>query len=148
MRAPTPSAAAELVCPSKAELCEFFDGAKTRLSALLKGNLEAKKVKLTQLKNSYAFSKFSDTLLSRRQYTDSLLSDAAIALKDIATGKRSRVLTLASKLDAMSPLKVLCRGYSIAEGKDAKIIKSVADVKSGNEFTLRLSDGTAKGKFI
>ena len=51
-------------------------------------------------------------------------------------------------LDAMSPLKVLSRGYSIATDTEGKIISYVNDAHAGKEFSLRLSDGDTKAKFI
>lgn len=148
LRAPTPSAAAELVCPSAAELLDYLKGMASRLKSLLKTNLEMKKAKLERLANSYAFVKFSDMPASRRQYVDTLISDTAIALKDIVAGKKSRLIKNMAKLDALSPLKVLARGYSIAEDSLGNVITKVTDVKPNEEFSLRLSDGTVKGKFV
>lgn len=148
LRAPTPSAAAELVCPSILELQDYLNGMKSRLTALLKNNLEFKKMELSKLTYSYVFTRFSDVLNVRRQNVDVLLNDAASALKEIITDKKSQLVAAAAKLDALSPLKVLTRGYSIAEDDSGKVITSTADAKPDTEFTLRLSDGTARGKFI
>ncbi len=148
LRAPTPSAAAELVCPSAQELQDYLKGMKSRLTALLKNNLEFKKVKLEKLSNSYVFTRFSDNISARRQNVDILLNDATAALKEIIVAKNSQLVKAAAKLDALSPLKVLTRGYSIAEDASGNVITSVADAKPDTEFTLRLSDGTARGKFI
>ena len=148
LRAPTPSAAAELVCPSAQELQDYLKGMKSRLTALLKNNLEFKKVKLLKLSNSYVFTRFSDNISARRQNVDILLNDATAALKEIIVAKNSQLVKAAAKLDALSPLKVLTRGYSIAEDASGNVITSVADAKPDTEFTLRLSDGTARGKFI
>lgn len=148
LRAPTPSAAAELVCPSMQELQDYLSGMKSRLTALLKNNLEFKKVKLEKLSNSYVFTRFSDNISARRQNVDILLNDATVALKEIIVAKKSQLIKAAAKLDALSPLKVLTRGYSIAEDASGKVITSTIDAKPDTEFTLRLSDGTARGKFI
>lgn len=148
LRAPTPSAAAELVCPSATELQDYLKGMKSRLTALLKNNLELKKSELEKLSNSYVFTRFSDVLNIRRQNVDIKLNDAGIALKEIIATKKSQLIKNIAKLDALSPLKVLTRGYTIAEDTSGRVITSVVDAKPDNEFTLRLSDGTARGKFI
>ena len=70
LRAPTPSAAAELVCPSVQELSEFINNTKSKLSILLKSNLEKKKAILEKISASYVFVKFSDMISSRRQHID------------------------------------------------------------------------------
>ncbi len=148
LRAPTPSAAAELVCPSMQELQDYLKGTKARLTALLKNNLEFKKMKLSKLTNSYVFTKFFDNISARRQNVDALMSDAGAAIKEIISEKKSQLVKNVAKLDALSPLKVLTRGYSIAEDALGNVITSVDDAKPDTEFTLRLSDGTAQGKFI
>lgn len=148
LRAPTPSAAAELVCPSAQELSEFLKNVKSRLSILLKNNLEKKKLKLEKLSSAYTFSRFSDSLSSRRQYTDSLIASALNSTSKIISDKKNNLTTNIAKLDALSPLKVLMRGYSIATDRDGKIISSVTDAVSEKEFLLRLSDGSKKARFI
>jgi exodeoxyribonuclease VII large subunit len=148
LRAPTPSAAAELVCPDSAKLQENLANTKSKLTALLKNNLELKKAELVKITNSYVFTRFSDVLNTHRQSTDLLLSDAVVAFKEIVSTKRTQLAKNAAKLDALSPLKVLSRGYSIAEHSSGGVISSVNDVKPDEEFTLKLSDGTARGKFL
>ena len=148
LRAPTPSAAAELVCPDSAKLQETLANTRSKLTALLKNNLELKKSELVRITNSYVFTRFSDVLNTHRQSTDLLLSDAVVAFKEIVNVKRTQLAKNAAKLDALSPLKVLSRGYSIAEYSSGGVILSVNDVNTDEEFTLRFSDGTARGKFL
>ncbi len=148
LRAPTPSAAAELVCPSIAELKDYLDGMDLRLLTLLKNILEYKKVSLEKLSGSYVFTRFSDVLDERRQNIDILLSAASSAFKKLVADKKTQLVKNAAKLDALSPLKVLCRGYSIAQDSSGNVISTVTDAKPDTEFTLKLSDGSAKGKFI
>ena len=57
-------------------------------------------------------------------------------------GRKERLAGLAAALDAMSPLKVLGRGYAIARREDGRVLSSVAGVSAGERFTLRLSDGS------
>ena len=148
LRAPTPSAAAELVCPSTQELSEFLKSVKARLSISLKNNLERKKLKLEKLSGAYAFARFTDNLSSRRQHIDSLMVSANNSVNKIISDNKNKLIANIAKLDAMSPLKVLMRGYSIATDDEGNVISSVKDAHAGNEFSLRLSDGSKKAKFI
>lgn len=148
LRAPTPSAAAELVCPDIDELREYFIQVGPRLKFLLKNNLELKKSKLERLSNSYAFMRFSDTFASRRQEVDMLVSDALVSLNDIIAKNRMILAKNVAKLDALSPLKVLSRGYSLATDSDGNVISSVKGAKPEEEFSLKFYDGNAKCKFL
>lgn len=148
LRAPTPSAAAELVCPSAAELSEFLNGMKSRLATLLKNNLQLKKSKLERLCTSYGFVGFSHTIDNNRQRVDALIINSEAYLKDIISKKQNALIKNVSKLDALSPLKVLSRGYSLATDKSGKSITSIDEAKSGEEFSLKFHDGTAECKFI
>ena len=148
LRAPTPSAAAELVCPDIDELREYFIQIGPRLKFLLKNNLELKKAKLERLSNSYAFLRFFDTFASRRQEVDMLVSDALVSLNDIIAKNRMILAKNVAKLDALSPLKVLSRGYSLATDSDGNVISSVKGAKPEEEFSLKFYDGNAKCKFL
>lgn len=148
LRAPTPSAAAELVCPSALELSEFFKSTKSRLSALLKNNLEIKKSNLKRLSESYVFTRFSDILNGHRQKIDILSGEALLSFKNTISEKQNNLAKNTAKLDALSPLKVLMRGYSLATDNSGNIISSVSDAKTDTEFSLRFCDGETKCKFL
>ena len=62
------------------------------------------------------------------------------------SGQRERLARLAAALDAMSPLKVLGRGYAIAQKENGAVIASVADAEAGEEFVLRLRDGRLRSR--
>ena len=143
LRAPTPSAAAELVCPSMQELSSYFTGQKDRLQNALLHFIEVKKQRLERLTSAYAFTCFSDTLSDHKQYIDGLMKNAEQAFMRIADTKRHLLESKMAKLDALSPLKTLSRGYSIALTKEGKLISHAADAVPGTEFTLKLSDGEA-----
>lgn len=148
LRAPTPSAAAELVCPDITEISAYLKGTRERLAYLLKNNLEIKKSKLETLSNSYAFSKFCDVIDAKKQEVDMLISDALILVNNIIKEMKSNLNKNLAKLDALSPLKVLLRGYSVALDKNGNVITSVNDALKDKEFSLKLSDGDAKCKFL
>ncbi len=148
LRAPTPSAAAELVCPSASELISHIENQRAHLNISLKRCIEVKRNALEKLVNSYGFSHFFDRFSEYRQILLDLLEKAENSVLHIVEKKKSDFLKNASKLDALSPVKTLLRGYSIASSKDGSIISSVKDAKKEKEFTLRLTDGNADCKFI
>ncbi len=148
MRAPTPSAAAELVCPSASELLSYIDNQKAHLNISLKRCIEIKRNSLEKLVDSYGFSHFCDRFSEYRQILLDLLEKAENSVLHIVEKKKSDFSKNASKLDALSPVKTLLRGYSIASSKDGSIISSVKDAKKEKEFTLRLIDGDADCKFL
>lgn len=147
LRAPTPSAAAEVVCPSKQELLHFFNRQKERLESALIRFIETKQQTLKRLEDSYGFTRFSDKLSENRQYIDALIKDLEQAFTSLAEQKRHMLESKTEKLDALSPLKTLSRGYSVAFAKDGTLISSVADAESGKAFSLRLKDGEADCTF-
>ncbi len=148
LRAPTPSAAAELVCPDSYELCDYLKNTKEHLKFLLKNNLEIKKARLENLGSSYVFTRFSDVVYAHRQKVDTLFSNALVYVNNTLANKKSSLSTTVAKLDALSPLKVLLRGYSLATDKNENIISSVSQAKQNEEFSLKFHDGTAKCKFL
>lgn len=148
LRAPTPSAAAELVCPSARELIAFFKAQRNRLNTALITCIEQKQQTLIMLQKSYAFSHFSDRLAEMKQHTDSLLKSAENTLANCIERKKQTFLSKAEKLDVLSPLKTLVRGYAIAETKDGALITSKNDAKPDKPFILHLKDGNADCKFI
>ncbi len=148
LRAPTPSAAAELVCPSAAEFSKYFVNRRSRLMEGLVHFMELKRQRLMRLQESYAFTRFSHTISEKRQYTDSFIKDAENAFFRMTQSKRHLLEQRIAKLEALSPLKTLSRGYSVALTKDGKLISQTKDAVSGTEFSLRLTDGEADCRFI
>lgn len=147
LRAPTPSAAAEVVCPSGDELKKSLLQKKERLSDSLIHFLEMKKNRLERLKTSYAFARFPDRLLEYKQFIDTLLKQSADAVLKNVSEKRMVLSSSSAKLDALSPLKTLSRGYAIAQKEDGTLISSVKDAKMGESFTLSFKDGTKNATF-
>ena len=141
LRAPTPSAAAELAVPDSAEIISKLN----KYNSLLKNGLLLKyngqKAKFDALANKSILSKPFNITESRSETVDRLFDKMLNAYKGIISQEKSRYVSNVAKLDALSPLKVLSRGYSIAE-VNGKVIKSVNDISNGDKFKLKLSDGT------
>ena len=140
LRAPTPSAAAELAVPYSAEIISKLN----KYNSLLKNGLLLKyngqKAKFDAFANKSILSKPFNITESRSETVDRLFDKMLNAYKGIISQEKSRYVSDVAKLDALSPLKVLSRGYSIAE-VDGKVIKSVNDISNGDKFKLKLSDG-------
>ncbi len=137
LRAPTPSAAAEIAVPSQTELINRILGYKNTLKTLLASDIKNKKLKLEAIK-----------LLSPQEIIENYFLRVDTASKNIITGTKQCILNsrerfsgLVGRLDALSPLKVMQRGYSIASDDDGKIIKSVRELDEKEDFVLRLADG-------
>ena len=145
-RANTPSNAAEIAVPDQVELLRWLRGAGERMEQSETARLEALREKL-------------DSLAQKRVMTDQLayvqdkrmeLVHVQQRLGDLASGqmarKRQSFAALAASLDAMSPLKVLGRGYAMAQNEQGQIMKSYRDASPGDRVSVTLGEGgfTAK----
>ena len=113
------------------------------LLTLMKKRLHQERQKVASLASSRSLKSPGNYLADRRMlldYTHRRLSAASLSLLN---RKREKFVALTSKLDAMSPLKVLSRGYSIALDDNGAPVRSVKALVPGDRLTLRLSDGAA-----
>lgn len=142
LRAPTPSAAAELVIPILADLKAGVRYFEDKLHFQIRNILERKKRAVDELRANPVLSRPTWRLEQSRQELDSV----SARLQEAITGfinDRSGILKLASaKLDLLSPLQTLSRGYALAYDSQGKVIKSIGQVKKGEELQLRVRDGT------
>lgn len=145
LRAPTPSAAAELAVPSVMELRQQFNSYSQRLIRAQKNVIDMKRGRLEKIK-----LKDVKTLLNDfRLRFDSL---GKILEKDMLYNigrKKDEIAKLSGKLDAMSPLAVLSRGYSITMKDDTKsVVKRASEVGKGDKVSVLLGDGQIKCEVI
>ena len=140
LRAPTPSAAAELAVPDIYELNKKIINYQDRLRMALLKKVELMKLSFEKVMSSVVFReplrKVNDNYLS----LDNLLKRLEAGIKIKSEKEKNKYIELVAKLDALSPLKTLSRGYSIAE-KDGKIIKRKDELKKGDKIDLRFTDG-------
>lgn len=141
LRAATPSNAAELAVPEKEELKNALRVNTGRMAAALNALLEQAGTALDRLKGSRALLSPEYIITDRRLLLDSTCDRLAKTAKNITGEARTRFAALAASLDAMSPLKVLARGYSIATGPEGRVIRSVNDVQPGELLKIRTADG-------
>lgn len=141
LRAPTPSAAAELAVPSADEVRLQLAGMEKRLCSLLEGLVALKKERLKRLAESTAFTRFSGRLEAAGQAVDVAFEGLVKAYRLRLGEKREQTVAAAAALNAMSPLAVLARGYSVATDASGRILATTEDFSPGARFLLRVSDG-------
>ncbi len=140
LRAPTPSAAAELVVPSGEELSEKFGNVLRRLSVCVNRHLENKNLRLKNCSEKPVLQNPLGRLDDKKIYIDNLFHRFEMAEKMIMERKKQALSVSVSKLDGLSPLGTIARGFSVAS-IDGKVIKSVKQVKKGDEINLKVFDG-------
>jgi len=143
LRAATPSNGAELAVPDITELRITLDQIASSIERSFMRQIELKREKLTALAGARSLTSPLAYIEARRTFAAALNDRLNGALKALLVKKRSATEILTASLDALSPLKVLSRGYGIAIRKDGLAIKSIKNIAVGDAFTLMLSDGTA-----
>lgn len=147
LRAPTPSAAAELAVPDIEEIKRKLETYNQRYKTSLKKKIEFMKLRYQKCMSSKVFT--DPTAKIKEQYIN--LDITIKSLENLITNKvkdsKTKSIELISKLDTLSPLKTLTRGYSIAQ-KDGKTIKSVKELKTNDMLGIRFTDGEIKTKVL
>ncbi len=141
LRAATPSNAAELAVQDQNEVYAALSGASARLEQAARRQLGERRQRLRRLGESRTLSDPASWFQDKRLLLDYQGQRLTAGLRRGISGQKERLARLAAALDAMSPLKVLSRGYAIARKEDGTLIASVRDGASGDRFLLRLADG-------
>ena len=144
LRAATPSNAAELAVPDQAALQQSMDAAASAMASALSGKLRHARQRLHVLAKSPALVSPTGYLEQRQQSLEHLKSRLIGAQMQQIQRKKQRYIGNTAKLDAMSPLKVLTRGYSIVSADDGTIVRSVRQTAPGREVQVMLSDGSLR----
>ena len=142
LRAPTPSAAAEISVPDIRELMMRIDGYYDRLDRALSVTLNKKREKLDLLASSGALRSVSAFMAPLNEKVSALSKNAELAFMKLLDAKKHRFAASLGKLEALNPISVLARGYTITE-KSGEIVKSALALKEGDELSIRFSDGKA-----
>lgn len=141
VRAATPSAAAELAVPDAREIAAHLATLNTQIVGGAASGLAERKARLTAVRAYPCFQSPLHGLEQPRQRLDTCASALRDGMGRLLTDRRRRLAELAAALDHLSPLKVLARGYSIAESEAGTVLTSVKQVKTGNPILLRMADG-------
>ena len=141
LRAATPSNAAELAVPDQDALRQNLDAMASAMATAFARQLKAAKQHLTMLARSPALQSPTGYIEQREKNLELLKNRLISAQNRNITQKNQRYIAAVSKLDAMSPLKVLTRGYSMAQTETGTVIRSVSQVELGERIRISFSDG-------
>ena len=143
LRAPTPSAAAELAVPDIREDIAFVQTVVYECEATLLQRVNDEKERLEMIKERLRYRSPSMLIDQKIQTVDTLMTSALLSVQRKLDLETARLSSTAARLDALSPLKVMARGYSIVT-KDEKVVASSKALKKGDRITVGFSDGERK----
>ncbi len=143
LRAPTPSAAAELAVPSTVELEERFASCSLRLYQAYMTGIDRRKKALEAITNRRIFTNPAEQIETRQLDLDQLTQRLCRETKQYHTLKKEQLSTLVEKLQALSPLSVLSRGYTAVTDQNGTLLSKIDQLTAGQEISLKMKDGTA-----
>lgn len=143
-RASTPSNAAEIAVPDMAELLRTLDAAHSRMTQSIRRDIAAHSRRLESLSKKRVLTDPTAYLADRRQDVDHMTHRLCAAMRGSTDDQRRRFGALAASLDALSPLKVLGRGYALAQQPDGTVLRSADQARIGETLRLRLADGALR----
>ena len=142
-RASTPSNAAEIAVPDRREIAELLSSYDIRSSQALRRQLLQLSERLEAYRNKQVLRDPTAQFDNRRMELDRLRDRMLTAEERTLSRSRERFVALTAALDAMSPLRVLSRGYAIASDDSGRCVRSVRELEAGEKLTLRFTDGSA-----
>lgn len=143
LRAPTPSAAAELATPDFTELKAYFEKQCRVLKTALSARYERAAARLERVTASVCFKNPVSVITAPRDERTDIATDRLLsACRGVIAGNEKRLAEAAARLDALSPLKTISRGYA-AVYREGRAVRSVGELCENDGLTLRLADGTA-----
>lgn len=141
LRAATPSAAGELVVPDHRDLTHRLESMRSRLEQGVYGLLERQRQRLEALCSRPALTRPKDKFYQYQQHLDYLDRQLTVAVQQKAHTEQANLARLAGKLDALSPLATLNRGYSFLSDEAGQIMTSIQQVKVGSQVQAHMGDG-------
>ena len=147
MRAPTPSAAAEIAVPDMRDLMMRLVSYEERLSLALERKVARAKERLDYLTDKTFRFTVPNLVSTRRDRVNRLGEKTALLINAYIERARDRLMACVGKADALSPLSILSRGYSIAEN-NGRVIHSIYDVQKGDEVEIVLTDGRVSANVL
>ncbi len=168
LRAATPSNGAELATPDKTELLDMIENQKVRMAQSMEKQIELRKQQLEVRKNARVLQSPMQYFEDRQVQLDHMTARMASAMSAqlskaggelskrqerlpgamrlAVSTQRKRLENMSGRLDAMSPLKVLRRGYSITENSRGEVVRSVKELQPGDHITIRLHEGRVRAR--
>ena len=141
MRAATPSNAAELAVPDQDALRQNLDSMSAFIANQLSRQLKNARAQLTMLSRSPSLTSPDQYILQRKKTLELLKGRVFTAQTRTIHRDKQRFIAATAKLDAMSPLKVLTRGYAMVENENGTLVRSVKQINTGANLYVCLSDG-------
>ncbi len=141
LRAATPSNGAELAVPDQDALRQTLDSMSAAMATAMNRQLKGARQHLDILRKSAALQSPEGYLNQRRKALELLQNRLTASQNQQLARKQQRYIAMTAKLDAMSPLKVLTRGYAMAQKEDGTIVRSIQNVKPSDKVTVSLADG-------
>ena len=143
-RASTPSNAAEIAVPDMTELLRYLQSAGNRMIQAELNLLQQKEQKLLTMADKRALTDPTAFLQDRRMQLDYVQQKLVSAAKTVVEKDSRRFAQLTAKLDAMSPLKVLGRGYAMVQNESGEVLRSAQQVEVGEQVHVRLGQGSLR----
>ena len=140
-RASTPSNAAEIAVPDMAELLRWLDGAEMRMARGVTRQLGAARERLETLAQKRVLTDPLALVADKGMQLDHVQHRLAAAMRAVTDRENGRFAALAASLDALSPLRVLGRGYALAQTEDGTVLRSAAQTAAGQRIRVRLAQG-------
>lgn len=141
LRAATPSNAAELAVPDQDALRQTLDQLSAAMATAMTRQIKMRRQHLNVLAGAAALQSPEGYLLQRRKTVEMLQNRLISAQNMQLSRKQQRYIAMTAKLDAMSPLKVLTRGYAMAQKESGEIVRSVNQITPGDPVRVSLADG-------
>ena len=148
LRAPTPSAAAELAVPDKEEVLLLVESLTGRLKQAEDNLLNYNRQRLDAAVSARVFRDPSGIYTAQRAQLDAIVRRFAAAGNNRILTEKEKLASLSGQLQALSPLKVISRGYAMLTDAEGQVVSSVSDITGGDELTAKLFDGTINLKVM
>ena len=143
LRAPTPSAAAELAVPNIEDVKDAINDYKNRYKVALKRKIQLMKLRYEKCMSRRVFKEPLQTINEKYVKLDMLLKSITNSTLNTINKSRAELSKVSARIDTLSPMKTISRGYTISE-KKGHIIKSITSISVGDDIELRYIDGNAK----
>ena len=140
LRAPTPSAAAELAVPDAEELKKQLQNAGKKMELMISGRIKNYREKIKGYENANVLRNPMNIIDDKRMNILHMEKNLVSNMQLLLGGKKTQFMMSSSKLEALNPLSVLTRGYSVAYSGDT-IVKELGDIEIGSGISVKLSDG-------
>ena len=148
LRAPTPTAAAELATPNRDDLLASLADQAERLDRTIQAVVSSQRWELSSLQNRLQLRSPQTRLRTDRQRLDDLARRAGVGVLHSLQLRHTRLAGLGQRLGALNPLAVLGRGYAVVSHLDGRVVRSVRQVQPDDELNVQLSDGQFKARTL